>query len=111
MAVSSTGSTATGPCWSSRACCFISPVWGTDRTMRRLVTILGATGSVGRSARDVIAENPDRLAVAAVVAGRDVSGVAQVARETGARFAAIADETLAGALREALAGSGIAHGA
>lgn len=79
--------------------------------MRRLVTILGATGSVGRSARDVIAENPDRLAVAAVVAGRDVSGVAQVARETGARFAAIADETLAGALREALAGSGIAHGA
>lgn len=79
--------------------------------MRRLVTILGATGSVGRSTRDVIAENPDRLAVAAVVSGRDVSGLARVARETGARFAAIADETLAGALGEALAGSGIAYGA
>ncbi|KUL96379.1 1-deoxy-D-xylulose 5-phosphate reductoisomerase [Bosea sp. WAO] len=79
--------------------------------MRRLVTILGATGSVGRSTRDVIAENPDRLAVAAVVAGRDVAGLARVARETRARFAAVADEALAGALREALAGSGIAHGA
>lgn len=79
--------------------------------MRRLVTILGATGSVGRSTRDVIAENPDRLAVAAVVSGRDVSGLARVARESGARFAAIADETLAGALGEALAGSGIAYGA
>lgn len=79
--------------------------------MRRTVTILGATGSIGRSTRAIIAENPERLAVAAVVAGRDVAGLAQIARETGASFAAIADEGQGGELAEALAGSGIRHGA
>ncbi|MBN9445756.1 MAG: 1-deoxy-D-xylulose-5-phosphate reductoisomerase, partial [Bosea sp.] len=79
--------------------------------MRRHVTILGATGSVGRSAREVIAENPERLAVAGVVSGRDVAGLARVARESGASFAAIAYESRAGELRDALAGSGIRHGA
>jgi 1-deoxy-D-xylulose 5-phosphate reductoisomerase len=37
--------------------------------MLRTVTLLGATGSVGRSTRDVIAENPDRLAIGGVVGG------------------------------------------
>ena len=79
--------------------------------MRRTVTILGATGSIGRSTRAVIAENPERLAVAAVVSGRDAAGLAQIARETGASFAAIADEGQGGELAAALAGSGIRHGA
>jgi 1-deoxy-D-xylulose-5-phosphate reductoisomerase len=79
--------------------------------MRRTVTILGATGSIGRSTRAVIAENPQRLAVAAVVSGRNAAGLAQIARETGASFAAIADERQGGELAAALAGSGIAHGA
>lgn len=79
--------------------------------MQRSVTILGATGSIGRSARAVIAENPQRLRVEAVVAGRDVAALAEVARETGARFAAIASEEKALELKTALAGSGIACGA
>ena len=79
--------------------------------MRRTVTILGATGSIGRSTRAVIAENPERLQVAALVGGRDAAGLARVARETGASFAAIADEGQGEVLSEALAGSGIRHGA
>jgi 1-deoxy-D-xylulose-5-phosphate reductoisomerase len=79
--------------------------------MVRSVTLLGATGSIGRSTRDVVAENPDRLAIAAVVGGKDAAALAAVARETGARFAAIADEAQGKALREALAGTGIASGA
>jgi 1-deoxy-D-xylulose-5-phosphate reductoisomerase len=79
--------------------------------MPRTVTILGATGSIGRSTRAVIAENPERLAVAAVVSGRDAAGLAQIARETGASFAAIADEGQGKELAAALAGSGIRHGA
>jgi 1-deoxy-D-xylulose-5-phosphate reductoisomerase len=79
--------------------------------MRRTVTILGATGSIGRSTRAVIAENPERLQVAAVVAGRDAVGLARIARETGASFAAVADETQGEELAAALAGSGIRHGA
>ena len=79
--------------------------------MRRSVTILGATGSIGRSTRDIVAENAAKLHVAAVVAGRDVEALARIARETGARFAAVADAARGGDLAEALAGSGIRHGA
>lgn len=77
----------------------------------RTVTLLGATGSVGRSVRDIVAENPQRLAIGTVVGGRDAEGLARVAIETGARFAALADETAADALKQALAGTGIASGA
>ncbi|MGO4740023.1 1-deoxy-D-xylulose-5-phosphate reductoisomerase [Bosea sp. 2KB_26] len=79
--------------------------------MRRLVTLLGATGSIGRSTRDVVAENPDRLKIDVVVGGRDAAGLARVAVETGARFAALADDAGGDALAQALAGSGIGSGA
>lgn len=78
--------------------------------MRR-VTILGATGSIGRSARDVILANPGHFAIEAVVGGRDAAALAAVARQLGARFAALADPVALPALREHLAGSGIACGA
>ncbi len=79
--------------------------------MRRTVTLLGATGSIGRSTRDVVAENPERFGLIAVVGGRDASALARVAVETGARFAALADEDAGPALAEALSGTGIACGA
>lgn len=78
--------------------------------MLRNVTLLGATGSIGRSTRDVVAENPDRLAIVAVVGGTNAQALAQVAIETGARFAALADEAGGDALADALSGSGIAYG-
>lgn len=79
--------------------------------MLRTVTLLGATGSIGRSTRAVVAENPERLRIEAVVAGRDVEALARVAVETGASFAALADAQAGPALAEALAGTGIASGA
>jgi 1-deoxy-D-xylulose-5-phosphate reductoisomerase len=75
------------------------------------VTILGATGSVGRSTAAIIADNPERFAVAAVVGGADAAGLAETARRLRADFAAVADADQGGALAEALAGSGIGHGA
>lgn len=77
----------------------------------RTVTLLGATGSVGRSVRDIVAENPERLAIGTVVGGRDAEALARVAIETGARFAALADMAGLDALRQALAGTGIDSGA
>lgn len=77
----------------------------------RNVTLLGATGSVGRSVRDVVAENPDRLSIATVVGGRDAHALAQFAIEVGASFAALAEEDAGPLLREALARTGIASGA
>ncbi len=79
--------------------------------MPRLVTLLGATGSIGRSTRDVVAENPDRLKIGVVVGGSDAGALAEAAIRTGAGFAAIADEARGPALAKALEGSGIRSGA
>ncbi|TXN52507.1 1-deoxy-D-xylulose-5-phosphate reductoisomerase [Methylobacterium sp. WL30] len=79
--------------------------------MTHTVTILGATGSIGRSTTDLLAQHPDRFRVGAVVGGRDAAALAKVARETGARFAALADPAGGAALAEALSGSGIPSGA
>jgi 1-deoxy-D-xylulose-5-phosphate reductoisomerase len=73
----------------------------------RSVTILGATGSVGASTVDLIKRNPARFRVEAVASGRNVTALAKVARDVGARVAVVADPECYGALKEALAGSGI----
>jgi 1-deoxy-D-xylulose-5-phosphate reductoisomerase len=73
----------------------------------KTLSILGATGSVGSQALDLVARNPGRWQVEALTANSDVAGLAKAARASGARFAAIADPALYGALKEALAGSGI----
>ena len=74
------------------------------------VTVLGATGSVGASTADVLSRHRDRFRVAAVVGGRDASALARTARAVRAEFAALADERQAGALKDALAGTGIPSG-
>jgi 1-deoxy-D-xylulose-5-phosphate reductoisomerase len=75
-------------------------------TRPRSVTILGATGSVGRSTLDLIERDRERYEVLAVTARSDVAGLAEAARRVGAARAVIADPALLGNLRTALAGSG-----
>jgi 1-deoxy-D-xylulose-5-phosphate reductoisomerase len=79
--------------------------------MRERITILGATGSVGRSVADVVRRHPERFAVEAVVGGRDAQALASIARDLGARFAAVAADSAGAELKGWLAGSGIACGA
>lgn len=79
--------------------------------MKRRVTILGATGSIGGSAIEVIRADPAAFAVHAVTANRDAEKLAAVARLLGARHAVVADEAQWPALHAALAGSGIRAGA
>lgn len=78
---------------------------------RSSVTLLGATGSVGQSTAAVLLAFPERFRVEAVVGGRRAEPLAEMARALGARFAAIADPSAGGTLRDALSGSGIASGA
>jgi 1-deoxy-D-xylulose-5-phosphate reductoisomerase len=73
----------------------------------RSVTILGATGSVGLSTVDLIKRAPHRYRVEAVSARRNAAALAQIARDIGARIAVVADPDYYGALKDALAGSGI----
>ena len=75
--------------------------------MNKTVTILGATGSVGRSTLDLIRRDPDAFVVLALTARSDVDGLAAAARETGTKIAVIGDESRLPALRELLAGTGI----
>jgi 1-deoxy-D-xylulose-5-phosphate reductoisomerase len=79
--------------------------------MSRSLTILGATGSVGSQALDLVARNPGRWNVEALTANSDVDGLAKAARASGAKFAAIGDPSAHSALKAALAGSGIESGA
>ncbi|MDR3467075.1 MAG: 1-deoxy-D-xylulose-5-phosphate reductoisomerase [Xanthobacteraceae bacterium] len=82
------------------------------RTERqRVVTVLGATGSIGDSTMDLVRRGGDRFRVEAVTAHSNVEALAKLAREFKVRFAAIADESRLGELRAALAGTGIACGA
>ncbi len=74
---------------------------------KRTVTILGATGSVGRSTLDLVERNLERFDVLALTAMRDVSGLANAARRVGARRAVIGDEALLPALKDALSGTGV----
>jgi 1-deoxy-D-xylulose-5-phosphate reductoisomerase len=78
-----------------------------DGVSRRTVTILGATGSVGRSTLDLIERNPERFEVLALTARQNVSGLAEAARRVGARRAVIGDPALYGALKQALDGSDV----
>jgi len=77
----------------------------------RTITILGATGSIGASTIDLIHRNRERFRVEAVTAARNARSLAKLARDLGARFAAVADEKAYPELKAALAGSGIAAGA
>jgi 1-deoxy-D-xylulose-5-phosphate reductoisomerase len=73
----------------------------------RSVTLLGATGSIGASTIDLLKREPRRYRVEAVSANRNVAALAALARELGARFAAIGDQSAYRELKDALAGSGI----
>ncbi len=80
--------------------------WSTEP--RRSVTILGATGSVGRSTLDLIGGTPERYRVEALTAQQNVDALAALAVSHGARLAVIGDPAGYSRLRDALAGTGIA---
>src|SRR6266540_2625137 len=85
--------------------------WKRSSTAERTVTLLGATGSIGASTVDLLKRERKRFRVEAVTAARNAQALAKLARDLGARFAAVSDENCYSELKSALAGSGIAAGA
>ena len=73
----------------------------------RAVTILGSTGSVGRSTIDLIERQPDRWRIAALTANSDVATLAEQAKRLRPEVAVVANDDAYPALKDALAGSGI----
>ena len=74
--------------------------------MTRRISILGATGSIGRSTLDLVERSPDKFKVVALTAQTNVEALADAARRTGAELAVIGDETLLGELEARLSGTG-----
>ena len=77
--------------------------------VRRSISILGSTGSIGVNTLDVIAQlgGTDAFDLVALTGNSNVELLARQAREFGARIAVTADEENYTALKEALAGTGI----
>ena len=59
--------------------------------MKKL-SILGATGSIGKSTLDLVERSPEDFEVVALTAASNVAALADAARRTRAKLAVIADE-------------------
>lgn len=73
----------------------------------REVAVLGATGSIGSSALDVIARHPGRLRATVLAAGSNVEALIELCRRHRPRHAVIADGDRYAALRDGLRAAGM----
>ena len=71
------------------------------------VAILGATGSIGASALDVVARHPDRMRASVLAAGTRVDELLTLCRTHHPDHAVIADEAAYTALRDGLRDAGL----
>jgi 1-deoxy-D-xylulose-5-phosphate reductoisomerase len=76
----------------------------------RRVALLGATGSIGTQALDVLRAHPGRFEVVALAAGTDAEALAAAARELGVRQLALASPAAAAALRRLLPDADVREG-
>jgi 1-deoxy-D-xylulose-5-phosphate reductoisomerase len=74
----------------------------------RRITLFGATGSVGQSAVDLIARDLDAYQVVALTGGRNIQKLASDAIALRAELAVTCHDDCYAALKDALAGTGIA---
>jgi 1-deoxy-D-xylulose-5-phosphate reductoisomerase len=83
-----------------------------DAVLARKITILGSTGSIGVNTLDVVAHarqhyGPESFPLPALTAGSNVEKLIEQARAFRPGRAVIGDESLYGALKSGLAGTGI----
>lgn len=74
---------------------------------RQRITVLGATGSIGTSTLDVIAQHGERFEVVALTAQDNAEKLAVLAKQFRPSVVAIGNEAHAAALKAMLAGTGI----
>lgn len=74
---------------------------------QRAISILGATGSIGRSTLDLIGRNQEEYRCVALTANNNVVELAEAARRFRPNVAVVADETRYQDLKDALSGTGI----
>jgi len=80
--------------------------------VKRRLTILGSTGSIGRQALEVVRAHPDRFEVVGLAAGRSAAALREQAQEFSPEFAALKNGNaadLAGLACETMIGPGSAE--
>ena len=75
--------------------------------MSRVVTILGSTGSIGKSTLNVISRHTDQYHVRALTANTDVESMARQCQQWHPQFAVMCDESAAQQLDDALRQQGL----
>ncbi len=93
-----------------RACASPAPTEIAQRGLagaRKSLTILGATGSIGKSTLDIVARNADAFEIVALTAQNNVAELAKAAIATHARLAVIGDVAHYAELKALLSGTGI----
>ncbi|MDO4248060.1 MAG: 1-deoxy-D-xylulose-5-phosphate reductoisomerase [Neisseria sp.] len=75
--------------------------------MKQVLTILGATGSIGVSTLDVVARHPERFEVFALAGHRQTAKLAEQCRSFRPRYAVMADEASAAELKQYLSSVGV----
>ena len=78
-----------------------------EATIKKRITILGATGTIGQNTLDLIKRNPESYEVVALTGHQNIEQLAQDAKAHKAEFVATADPNQYQALKTALAGTGI----
>lgn len=77
-----------------------------DNNPKKL-TILGATGTIGRNTAQLIAEAPENYDIQAITANHNVTELIQLAKQLEPKRAVIRDESLYQELKDDLSGTGI----
>ncbi len=77
--------------------------------MTQKVTLLGATGSIGRSTLDVLARYADRFELHAIAGGRRIPELVEIAQRFALKRVVIAEPTLGDELARALKAAGLTH--
>jgi len=82
-------------------------VWPARSASPRRVTVLGATGSIGKSTLDLIGRSPQDYEIVALTAATNAAQLAELAVRHRAKRAVLASEAHYTELKERLAGTGI----
>ncbi len=78
-----------------------------DAVARRSLSILGATGSIGKNTLDLVGRTPDAFEIIALTAHNNAAELAESAKRVDARLAVIGNEQQYGELKSLLSGTGI----
>ena len=74
------------------------------------IALLGSTGSIGKNTLEVVRNNPDKLKIISLTAGKNWKLLAEQAREFKPKFVALADSKYENDLKSALADTNIKIG-